>query len=420
VVGVNEDPLGFVETPPALADELAGQVMPTTPKPGDRILYPGAGRGKIAAAVHRRCSVRDIDCPDAVFVERDAQHLETLRDRFVGEEASHNHGVPPLSDESTRCHRPMYGSISKARVDADVEIRHTDILLDPPPGTFEYIVANPPYTAYSEIERERREAYADRFETATGQFHLYTPFVEQMLDLLAQNGVLVVLLPDRWLTLEAARPLRDRLRQENPCTPILVPEPAFPDHKVQTTIAVVGRSDAPWTGQVRPPSRTSLYLTHMHGQSIRPFLKRVGVDAEDLEAVRSKGFSDAAAGKQQTGAGRNTDDVEQLAAEAKDVLGGYFREFTMTASEVGGWEQDCDCETDETKAGLVLDPFAGAGTTCLVAKRLGRRFIGIDLNPEYVAMAQKRVGVTVDAPELLLDEDETHLAAFADGGGSGD
>ena len=143
-----------------------------------------------------------------------------------------------------------------------------------------------------------------------------------------------------------------------------------------------------------------------------------GLTVEHLEAVRAKGFSDAAAGKQQTGAGRNTDDVEELAEEAKEVLGGYFREFTVTASSVDGWEQACDCPVagEYTEPGTVLDPFAGAGTTCLVAKRLGRRFIGTELNPEYVAMAQKRIGVTVDEPERLLEDGETNLDAFADGG----
>jgi len=77
-----------------------------------------------------------------------------------------------------------------------------------------------------------------------------------------------------------------------------------------------------------------------------------------------------------------------------------------------GWQQSCDCDTDATEAGIVCDPFAGAGTTCLVAKRLGRRFVGIDLNPEYVAMAQKRVGVTVDEPERLLGAEETALTSF--------
>lgn len=39
----------------------------------------------------------------------------------------------------------------------------------------------------------------------------------------------------------------------------------------------------------------------------------------------------------------------------------------------------------------VLDPFAGAGTTGLVAAKLGRAFVGCELNPEYVAIAEKRI-----------------------------
>ena len=41
--------------------------------------------------------------------------------------------------------------------------------------------------------------------------------------------------------------------------------------------------------------------------------------------------------------------------------------------------------------GTVLDPFMGSGTTGAVAKRLGRSFIGIDLSPDYCAMAAKRI-----------------------------
>lgn len=40
---------------------------------------------------------------------------------------------------------------------------------------------------------------------------------------------------------------------------------------------------------------------------------------------------------------------------------------------------------------LVLDPFCGSGTTGVVALRHGRRFIGIDLNPEYCEMARARI-----------------------------
>jgi DNA modification methylase len=45
---------------------------------------------------------------------------------------------------------------------------------------------------------------------------------------------------------------------------------------------------------------------------------------------------------------------------------------------------------------LVLDPFAGAGTTGVVAAQHGRSFIGIELKPEYATMARERIaGVAV-------------------------
>jgi len=40
---------------------------------------------------------------------------------------------------------------------------------------------------------------------------------------------------------------------------------------------------------------------------------------------------------------------------------------------------------------VVLDPFAGSGTVGVVCARYGRRFIGIELNPEYAAMAERRI-----------------------------
>jgi site-specific DNA-methyltransferase (adenine-specific) len=41
---------------------------------------------------------------------------------------------------------------------------------------------------------------------------------------------------------------------------------------------------------------------------------------------------------------------------------------------------------------LLLDPFLGSGTTGLVALEAQRRFLGIELNPEYIAIAENRIG----------------------------
>jgi len=43
------------------------------------------------------------------------------------------------------------------------------------------------------------------------------------------------------------------------------------------------------------------------------------------------------------------------------------------------------------EGGIVLDPFFGAGTTGLVALKQGKKFIGIELNPEYIKIADKKL-----------------------------
>jgi DNA modification methylase len=55
--------------------------------------------------------------------------------------------------------------------------------------------------------------------------------------------------------------------------------------------------------------------------------------------------------------------------------------------------------------GLVIDPFAGSGTTVVVARRLGRRAAGFELHGEFAAEAQRRIAADIadDLPGSLLD-----------------
>lgn len=55
---------------------------------------------------------------------------------------------------------------------------------------------------------------------------------------------------------------------------------------------------------------------------------------------------------------------------------------------------------------VLLDPFVGSGTTCRVAKLLQRQWIGIDLNPDYIALSERRLG----EKSLLLDSCDPRLA----------
>jgi DNA modification methylase len=52
---------------------------------------------------------------------------------------------------------------------------------------------------------------------------------------------------------------------------------------------------------------------------------------------------------------------------------------------------------------VVLDPFVGSGTTAVAAKRLGRRYVGIDISPEYVKHTRQRLAVTADESHAMPD-----------------
>jgi len=56
---------------------------------------------------------------------------------------------------------------------------------------------------------------------------------------------------------------------------------------------------------------------------------------------------------------------------------------------IEGWT-DCGCNAG-WESGVVLDPFLGSGTTALVALKLGRRFVGIEINYDYCLMALRRI-----------------------------
>ena len=55
---------------------------------------------------------------------------------------------------------------------------------------------------------------------------------------------------------------------------------------------------------------------------------------------------------------------------------------------------------------MIFDPFLGSGTSSVVAKKLGRNFVGVELNEEYSLYAEKR---------LLNCETDTEIQGYVDG-----
>ena len=53
------------------------------------------------------------------------------------------------------------------------------------------------------------------------------------------------------------------------------------------------------------------------------------------------------------------------------------------------------------KGGVVLVPFIGTGSECVSAKQLGLYYVGFEINPDYVRMAEKFINSTKFTPKLL-------------------
>jgi hypothetical protein len=115
-------------------------------------------------------------------------------------------------------------------------------------------------------------------------------------------------------------------------------------------------------------------------------------------------------------------DEAHRAASGADASGGYNGQSTKNHDAAGvqnasdvkrrilegmrhktfDWQPSCRCDSRAPVPCTVLDPFVGAGTTALVADRLGRDAVGIELSEDYASMARGRV--TADSPLFAVVE----------------
>ncbi|MFA6235528.1 MAG: site-specific DNA-methyltransferase [Bacteroidota bacterium] len=72
-------------------------------------------------------------------------------------------------------------------------------------------------------------------------------------------------------------------------------------------------------------------------------------------------------------------------------------------------KQSCSCDPQNPIPCTVLDPFSGSGTTGLVSLKLGRDYIGIDLNSDFLPLARARI-LEMAAPDADSPEEESILS----------
>lgn len=86
------------------------------------------------------------------------------------------------------------------------------------------------------------------------------------------------------------------------------------------------------------------------------------------------------------------------------------------AYQTTGWEPTCQCPAAPPVPCTVLDPFAGSGTAGVVALRLGRSFVGVELNPDYHRLATRRLETALFVPPVRAPKrraDDPQLSLFS-------
>lgn len=86
---------------------------------------------------------------------------------------------------------------------------------------------------------------------------------------------------------------------------------------------------------------------------------------------------------------------------SRQLSGDKHRKWKAEHPDVDrGWRATCLCGCDDIVPCVVLDPFSGAATTGIVALKHHRRYIGIELNPDYIRLSEDRLG---RVQPMLLD-----------------
>lgn len=263
------------------------------------------------------------------------------------------------------------------------------------PESVDLFFMSPPYAdqrAYSKINPDR---YVEWF----------LPFGRAMLDATTETGSMVINIKNR---VAGSGPLRG---QRHPYVYELVL--ALQNMGWRWVETYIWAKPNAIPGKFGPRTKDSFEYVYHFGRGPRPHF--------DLNAVRVPYKSDAQEierrakdtnGRKATEAGFGRDRAKTYAhggADPGNVISvpQTYNQFKGAGSHTAAMPEGLAeffvrCLSPEN--GLVVDPFAGSGTTVTVARRLGRRAFGIELHEGYAMEARRRIaaGMAEDVPGSLV------------------
>jgi hypothetical protein len=197
---------------------------------------------------------------------------------------------------------------------------------------------------------------------------------------------------DRWFDLEAVRTATDPENERNTCA-----ADGKSDRQTVRTTNPAGAPPLDWWEVTTEPYSGSHYATWP-----RKLLTRPIESMAPREVCRTCGeprrriverTPDYAAARNAIGNFNTRPETGAVSGSRSTLNKAAGRDITCAEHTTLGWT---DCGHDNYRRGIVLDPFAGTGTTLAVATGLGRDAIGIDIDERNADLAAERVGMLLE------------------------
>jgi hypothetical protein len=243
---------GHHPTPQNLAEKMVRRLFEENPPAEeDRILYPGCGTAPFAAAVENICRESGWSLPSGYGVDSNPELVEAARER----------------------------SLRHVRFERR-DFLAPEMLAESP---FNYIVGNPPYVPIEGLNEEEKTRYRAEFETASGRFDLYILFFERALEMLAPDGCLTFVTPEKWEYVDTAAPLRTLLREEEVHVEEIhhIQEDAFEGRITFPSVTTIRRSQPDKTRVLLRDGTTHTTMLPSNGGSWASSIR--GADLGDIE-----------------------------------------------------------------------------------------------------------------------------------------